>query len=271
MTVTATSTLDRAAVLRLLDAERKSLARDGEALEILPHVTRCAIGGDIRHLVLFSSFDSTLADEVITDQVEHYRRLGAAFEWKAYGHDPPADLTNRLAEHGLDIGPREAVMVLDLAMPPAWVAASSFPVGTVTTSAQLELFRAAAEGIFGKDYALTAGELARGLAAGSTDHLGYIACEGGEAVSIGRLYTHAQSAFGGLYGGGTRPSHRGRGWYRAVVAARARDAISFGARYLIVDALPTSRPILERLGFIHLTDTWPCDWRPGAPNGRSNR
>jgi hypothetical protein len=46
------------------------------------------------------------------------------------------------------------------------------------------------------------------------------------------------------------------------VAARARDARAFGARYLIVDALPTSRPILERLGFQWLTDTWPCEWRP---------
>ncbi|MFY9860709.1 MAG: hypothetical protein WAK80_09150, partial [Candidatus Cybelea sp.] len=61
-----------------------------------------------------------------------------------------------------------------------------------------------------------------------------------------------------LYGGGTMEQHRGRGFYRATVAARARDAIDFGARYLIVDALPTSQPILENLGFVRLTDTWPC-------------
>ena len=48
------------------------------------------------------------------------------------------------------------------------------------------------------------------------------------------------------------------GLYRATVAARALDAINSGARYLIVDALPTSRPILERLGFVCLTYTWPC-------------
>ena len=46
-----------------------------------------------------------------------------------------------------------------------------------------------------------------------------------------------------------------------MVAARARDAVRLGAEYLIVDALPTSRPILERLGFVHLTDTWPCTLR----------
>lgn len=26
--------------------------------------------------------------------------------------------------------------------------------------------------------------------------------------------------------------------------------------------VPTSRPILERLGFVHLTDTWPGEWNP---------
>ena len=63
-------------------------------------------------------------------------------------------------------------------------------------------------------------------------------------------------------GGGTVTSHRGHGHYRQLVAARAKDARAAGAKYLIVDALPTSRPILERLGFVHLTDTWPCEWSP---------
>ena len=89
-------------------------------------------------------------------------------------------------------------------------------------------------------------------------HRGYMVVEGSTAVNIGRLYSHPQSAFGGLYGGGTRKQYRGRGLYRATVAARARDAVKLGARYLIVDALPTSRPILEKLGFVRLTDTWPC-------------
>ena len=82
--------------------------------------------------------------------------------------------------------------------------------------------------------------------------------EGNAAVSIGRLYSDLGSAFGGLYGGGTLEQYRRRGFYRATVAARARDAINVGARYLIIHRLPTSRPILEKLGFARLTDTWPC-------------
>jgi GNAT superfamily N-acetyltransferase len=135
-------------------------------------------------------------------------------------------------------------------------------VDRVSDAAQIPLFRSAAEEIFGKVYDRTIREIAERLRNGSTQQLAYIAIEGAAAVSIGRLYTHPQSAFGGLYGGGTRRSHRGRGYYRAVVAARVRKASELGARYLLVDALPTSRPILERLGFVQITQTWPCTWRP---------
>lgn len=96
------------------------------------------------------------------------------------------------------------------------------------------------------------------IRSGSIRHRGYIAMEGKVAVSVGRVYNDLGSAFGGLYGGGTLEQYRGRGFYRATVAARARDAIGAGARYLIVDALPTSRPILEKLGFVRLKETWPC-------------
>ena len=103
--------------------------------------------------------------------------------------------------------------------------------------------------------------LVDGLRAGSTEHQGYVAYADGQPVSIGRLYTHPDSVFGGLYGGATLQAYRGRGFYRALVAARARDAAELGARYLLVDALPTSLPILERMGFQRVTDTWPCEWR----------
>ena len=246
-----------------LDAERRTLARDGEAVEVQPSVTRLSGPGGAYHVVAFSSLGADDVDAVIAEQVAHFERLGAPFEWKVYAHDRPADLRDRLSRAGFDVGPMEAVLVLDLQRPPEWVGRPSLhEVVRVERPEQVELFRAAAEEIFGKDYGLTAGQLLAGIAARSTQHVGYLAMEAGAAVSIGRLYTHPDSHFGGLYGGGTRSAFRGRGLYRAVVAARARDAARLGAQYLIVDALPTSRPILERLGFEHLTDTWPCEWRP---------
>jgi len=247
-----------------LDQERRTLRVDGLELEILPLVTRIRSDNGSHHSILFSSLSDENADSVIAEQAAHYRALGAEVEWKAYAHDQPADLLQRLARHGFEIGPLETVLVLDLHDRPKWMHESAHDVIRVKTPEQVDLFRTAATEIFQKDYAFTINELLAAIRTGSSQQLGYIALNDNVPASIGRLYTHPQSVFGGLYGGGTLATHRGRGLYRAVVAARARDAAKLGSRFLIVDALPTSRPILERLGFVRLTDTWPCVLRPGG-------
>ena len=56
------------------------------------------------------------------------------------------------------------------------------------------------------------------------------------------------SEFAGIYGGNTKPEQRNRGIYTALVAARLREALVRNRRYLIVDALPTSEPILRNEG-----------------------
>ena len=61
-------------------------------------------------------------------------------------------------------------------------------------------------------------------------------------------------------GGGVLEEYRGRGVYRNMVAHRARGAAARGVPWLQVDALPTSRAILERLGFAAITTTRPCLW-----------
>ena len=52
-----------------------------------------------------------------------------------------------------------------------------------------------------------------------------------------------------LAGSSVHPSARGRGVYRALVAARWEDAVRRGTPALTVQAGEMSRPILERLGF----------------------
>jgi GNAT superfamily N-acetyltransferase len=79
----------------------------------------------------------------------------------------------------------------------------------------------------------------------------------GLPVSGGRVDFDEGVEFAGLFGGVTLPEFRGRGLYRATVAKRAELARERGYRWLYVDALPTSRPILERNGFVAMTTTTP--------------
>ena len=85
-----------------------------------------------------------------------------------------------------------------------------------------------------------------------------------EPVSAARVEFGPGADFAGLWGGGTLPGWRGRGLYRALVARRAQLATARGYRYVQVNALPTSRPILDRLGFARLASTTPYVWDPAA-------
>ena len=259
--------MDRAAVLQRLDDERRSGVATGDAIrEQAGPVTRVR---SPYHAVVFSSLTAENADAAIAAEIEHHRTIGASFEWKLYAHDKPLDLMERLERHGLRAGPREAVLVFDLTGGAGWIEPSdTCRIVRVEHLEQVEAYRKLAEAVFSKDSQTTTEELEQALRAGSTRVRGYIAFAGNRPVSIGRLYTHPYSIFGGLYGGGTLPEFRGRGFYRGLVAARALDAIAAGARFLIVDALPTSRPILERLGFQWLTDTCPCEWQTDADQTR---
>ncbi|HZL38034.1 MAG TPA: GNAT family N-acetyltransferase [Tepidisphaeraceae bacterium] len=251
-------------LLQLLDHERRSLARGGEILTLLPSITRLRSADGSHHNVIFSSLAAADADAAIRQEIEHHQRLGVGFEWKLYSHDRPADLLDRLGRFGFKIGLREVVLIYDLSQPlPFSDLAGASPPHTVVrvdSPEQVAVYRRVAEQVFGKDYDFTARELADDIRGGLMQHRGYIAYADDRPVSIGRLYTHPQSQFGGLYGGGTLPAYRGQGFYRAMVVARARDAAARGARYLIVDALPTSLPVLERMGFERVAQTWPCEW-----------
>jgi hypothetical protein len=248
-----------ASIRRELDRVRQSVFLEGVEGEVLPHVTRVHGREGDWHCIQYSALDERNADAVIRAQVAHYRALAAEVEWTVYAHDSPADLRQRLLLHGFHVGPREHVVVLDLREAPAWTRAPlQHRVERITTFDGVQAFRRVSEQVFDSAHERIARELLSALRAGSLEHLGYIGFVGDMPASIGRLYTHPASPFAGLYGGGTLQRFRGRGLYRSMVAARAKDAAELGARYLRVDALPTSYPILERLGFIKVSEAWPC-------------
>ena len=155
-------------------------------------------------MISSSSLTGDIADAVIAEQAAHYRELGAEVEWKVYQHDGPPDLLQRVERYGFIAGPRETVLVLDLQEPARWIdEPPAHPVIRVENEDHVDLYRQSAEEVFGKDHGPTGRELLSGIQKGSMRHRAYIVIEGNAAVSVGRLYTDPQSAFGGLYGGGT--------------------------------------------------------------------
>jgi GNAT superfamily N-acetyltransferase len=74
----------------------------------------------------------------------------------------------------------------------------------------------------------------------------------------------ARGQIASLWGGSTLPAYRKRGFYTALVATRAQEALRRGYRFLTIDASPMSHPIVARHGFQLLTYTYPCRWHPSS-------
>jgi Acetyltransferase (GNAT) family len=77
--------------------------------------------------------------------------------------------------------------------------------------------------------------------------LEWLASIEGEAVAHARAFPGSRGLL--LDGGATAPHARGRGAYRALIAARWQEAVARGTPALVVQAGDMSRPILERCGF----------------------
>src|SRR5581483_2373878 len=177
--------------------------------------------------------------------VARMREQKGHVEWKYYSHDGP-ELRERLLAAGLEPDDEETVVVAESASIPP-------PAEDVELREETDVFLELAERVFGRDQ-------------GSSLHdsaVAVVAYVDGRPVSGGRVDFEDGVEFAGLFGGITLPEYRGRGLYRATVAKRAELARERGYRLLYSDALPTSRPILERLGFVAITTTTPFVF-PGA-------
>ncbi|WP_125609586.1 GNAT family N-acetyltransferase [Specibacter cremeus] len=206
-------------------------------------------------------------DALIAEHRDFFAARGEPVEWKTRSHDAPADLPDRLVAAGFVAGAPETVMVAPVqALVGADGTAAGLPDGVsirqVVELADFGRITALQAEVWGADHGPTAREMQAEAAADPAHVLVFTAEAGGEVVSAARLVILPGTDFAGLWGGSTLAAWRGRGLYRALVAARAEVAAARGVKYLQVDASADSAPILARLGFIALTTTTPYQWSP---------
>ncbi|MFJ2442971.1 MULTISPECIES: GNAT family N-acetyltransferase [unclassified Streptomyces] len=226
-------------------------------------VRQVGAGDDAWNGIIWSDLTDATADAAIAAQVAYFSSLGREFEWKLYSHDLPTDLAGRLSAAGGTPEPAEALMIAESA---ALTAEPELPDGVrllpVTDEAGLDLMVEVHEKAFGEDHPQLRARLRTQLAEAPKTLEAVVVLADGAPVSASRMELPPGTDFAGLWGGGTVREWRGRGLYRAQVAYRARLAAARGYRYLQVDALDTSRPILQRLGFTALGTTTPYIFKP---------
>jgi GNAT superfamily N-acetyltransferase len=190
------------------------------------------------------------------------------FEWKTRGHDVPADLRERLLAAGFRVDPEETVMIGEaaaLAVPveiPAEVLLRRLDPSVTSFTDDAHRMAAMQAAAFGDGP--SGDDLIKRLVHPDGLAEAWVAEVDGEVVCAGRLEVVPGTEFAGLWGGATIEQWRGRGIYRALVAARAFSAIERGVHYLQSDCTEMSRPILERAGLSRVTTTTPFVWQRSA-------
>ncbi|NEK60210.1 GNAT family N-acetyltransferase [Geodermatophilus sabuli] len=234
---------------------RRPVAGVGERAEVGERLTRLVGTQSAWTTVVWSDLSEADADRVIAAEVA---RSEGPLEWKLYSHDRPADLPDRLRAAGLRPEPAETVMVADLADLQLPVPTpGGVRLTTVEDDAGVEAMTDVHRGAFGTVHAGSGTAVRAALQLHPRPIEAVVAWAGDVPVSAGRVEFHEGTGFASLWGGGTLPAWRGRGVFRALVGHRAVLARDRGFRWLQVDALPASRPILQRMGFHPVAETTP--------------
>jgi GNAT superfamily N-acetyltransferase len=202
-------------------------------------------------------------DRLIARQRDYFAQRGEAVEWKTWAYDEPADLVDRLRAAGFAPEEQETVLIgLTGEMAAAPVLPAGVVLREVTADADMRRIAQMESAVWSDDWSWLADDLIGRIAATPDDIVVLVAEAGGDVVCAARLVFRPGTEFAGLWGGSTLPEWRGRGIYRALVAARAQRAAARGVKYLQVDASSDSTPILRRLGFQAVTTTTPYVWTP---------
>ena len=207
-------------------------------------------------------------DRLIARQRDYFAGRGEAVGWQTRAHDEPADLPARLRAAGFVPGEERTVLIgLTAELATAPVLPGGVVLRRVTADDDMHRIAALQSAVWGQDWNWLGENLIARIAA-APQGIAVLAAEaGGDVVSAGWLafFQPGADSFARLLGGSTLPQWRGRGIYRALVAARAQRAAARSVKYLHADASNDSAPILRRLGFRAVTTTTAYVWTPPQP------
>ena len=245
---------------------RRNTAPDGSGgtVNATPTIVRWAANGGLGWSeISWSALDEENASDVIATQIDFFRDRSQSFVWRVQNDDQPSDLGARLLKAGFSNNGTSAVMVAaatSLSVP------VTLPKGTelihVTDQRGVDLLIETHEKVFGHSHQELRRSILARLENAPLESEMFVVTAEGAPISSARIEFLPQRDFATLWGGGTVPDWRGRGIYKALVAQRAHVAVARGYKYLTVLASDQSRPILDRLGFVVISNVSTYRWVP---------
>jgi ribosomal protein S18 acetylase RimI-like enzyme len=231
-----------------------------------PHMQREEAPGVVRHvashggrsIVQYSRLDKHTVDQAIRDQIAYFGNIGQDFEWKAYAHDQPADLVERLRAHGFQTEEPDAIMLRELK--DTSLSTPAHDIRRITDLAQLADVATVRHAVSETGHAWSDQYLRENLRI-NPDYLSvYVVYVENQPASCAWTFFD-EGQFASLWGGATRAEYRGQGLYTTLLDVRMAEARARGKLFVTVDAGTMSRPILERRGFVCIAAAYECTWR----------
>lgn len=247
----------------LLAVFHKELRQEAKTLgfmrEETDYVVRHLSKGGEKNFIIASSLSEENAQENIKKEIDYFRNREQDFEWKVYSYDQPPHLKEMLEEEDFTIDDPEALMVMKLDDEHPLLHHSRYEDLTeITDEKGIQDIIALEDSIWNESHAELGMRLLRDKQSNPESLFLYGIYEENKLVSAAWMYIEDHSSFTSLWGGSTLPAYRGKGFYRALLAARAKKAYEKGHPFLTVDASPMSRPILEKCGFLCLAYSYGC-------------
>lgn len=248
---------------RLYDHDQRiNFEEPGVRREVTPYTVRQINEREPQSFLLYSNLTTENADQVVNAEIAYFESIGHNFEWKHYSHDMPLDLIERLQRRGFEIGDPETILVLDMqGLSSILTEPVKHDIRRITDPELIKSLVDVQVAIYDQNFDDMEARLRWEL----TNYPDYISLYGAYIndvpVASARMYYPANSQFCSMWGGGTLAEYRGKGIYTALVAARVQESIGHGRRFLTIDASPMSRPIVEKLGFVPISISTPCNWQ----------
>jgi hypothetical protein len=257
--------MNQSQMIALYDQDqRKDIEYPEMRREIAPNVVRHIDTSDFgKGIISYSQLlDEANTDDTIREQVSYFEIIGQDFEWKLYDYDQPSDLKERLGAYGFIVEEAEAIMVLDLEdAPETFWQPVRHNIQRIISPEKLVDVQSVEQQVWNEDSSWVLHFLGDALRRYPEQMSVYVAYIDEQPASAGWIYFPKHSQFASLWGGATVSRFRKQGLFTALLAARAQEAKARQVRYLTVDAMPMSRPILEKLGFEMMAYSYPCHWK----------
>lgn len=252
--------MDKNALISLFHKELRQEAQvKGYIREETEHVVRHISQFGEKGFIISSNVNESDVREIIKNELNYFSNLEQDFEWKVYNYDKPASLKDILEQEGFTVDDPEALMVMKLdEQHPLLNYDQHFNLKEITDEQGIQDIIVLEDAIWNVPHAELGERLWRDKQNNPESLYLYGIYEDGQLVSVAWMYLEENSSFASLWGGSTLPLFRGKGYYTALLATRAKKAYENGHPFLTVDASSMSRPILEKSGFLCLAYSYGC-------------